>query len=140
MKPAEVHARRQRCSAAASTFHANPRPCPWIGSLESRVPTAPVAEHVVRSRRLAQPLQGFRICSRPVPPFEDIARDDLDHMRVVIAEPVVNEVAHFQADRVQQLNRDRHLSNFGDLMRAVRHGHVQNLINFNSLWPWSCRL
>jgi hypothetical protein len=140
MKPAEMHTWRQGCLAAASTFHERPWPCDWTGSLESGVSSARVAEHVIRSGRLAQPFQGLRICSRPVPPFEDITRDDLDHMRVVIAEPVVNEVAYFQADCMQQLTRDRHLSNLGDLMRAVRHGHVHDFIKFNNLWPWPCRL
>jgi hypothetical protein len=38
---------------------------------------------------------------------------------------------------VQQLSRDRHLPNLGDLMRAVRHGHVHYFINFNNLWLWA---
>jgi hypothetical protein len=85
---------------------------------------------------LAQPFQCFRIRSCPVPPLEDVARDDLNHRRIMVAEPVVDEVAHLQADGVQQFSRDRHLPNLGDLMRAVRHGHVHYFINFNNLWPW----
>jgi hypothetical protein len=38
---------------------------------------------------------------------------------------------------VQQFSRDRHLPNLGDLMRAVRHGHVHYFINFNNLWLWA---
>ena len=138
MNPAEMHAlgvsvplsRLPRSIQARSQ-------CAWVGSLGSRVSIAPVREHVVWGRWLAQPFQCFRIRSCPIPPLEDVARDDLNHRRVMVAEPVVDEVAHLQADGVQQFSRDRHLPNLGDLMRAVRHGHVHYFINFNNLWLWA---
>ncbi len=63
--------RRAICRALSGSRGPAAGASPWprvrIGSLESRLSIAPVAEHVVWGRRLAQPLQGLRICSCPVP-------------------------------------------------------------------------
>ena len=51
----------------------------------------------------------------------------------MLAESEVNVVAGFQADSVQQLTRDRYLPDPCDLVWPIRHGHVNDLINFNRL-------
>jgi hypothetical protein len=79
---------------------------------------------------LAEAFKGLRICSGLISPRDDIARDDLDHTRVMAAEPEVDVITQVQADSTQQLRRDGYLPHLGDPVRTIRRGHMMILIIF----------
>ena len=89
-----------------------------------------VRRSVVGPRWLTEAFKGLRVCAGLISPRDDDARDDLDHTRVMAAEPKVDFITQVQAHRTQQLCRDSYLPYLGDLVRAIRRGHVMILIIF----------
>ncbi len=88
---------------------------------------------IVVCRRLQHPLNYFCTRASFVAPNQHVGGNDLQDLWVVITLPEVHIVSDLEAQRAQQLCRDRYLANTGDLYRSTRHGHVHDLNKFNSL-------
>lgn len=90
-------------------------------------------KQVVRCQWVAEAFKSFLIRPSSVPPRDHVARHDLNHARIVVTEPEIHEVTNNQPSCLQQFGRYTHLPNLCDLVRAVWHGCMHDLINFNSI-------
>jgi hypothetical protein len=92
-----------------------------------------VWQQVIGRRWLTKAFKSLSVSPGSVPPLQHIAGHDLYHAWVGVTEPEMHEITHIKPNRIQQLGRYPHLPNLRDPVRAIWHGCVRDVINFNSL-------